>query len=177
MQRIFLTQEGYPYLCQLPLAQRRKFAPALLKLLAASQAADAGMENFSCGDVRTFLLNLDSEYQALIRQMDHPDEGPSWIILTVAPKGDIRERASTLRLAWDGETATVLRVASDGCAALNAENGPERGLAQADHRLLADMIESVAQAHCRRLLYLARRRRSHRGDENQLAVFAPFQSG
>src|SRR6476469_4522188 len=38
-------------------------------------------------------------------------------------------------------------VAAAGRAALHAEHRPKRGLAQADHRLLADVIERVAEAH------------------------------
>ena len=39
-----------------------------------------------------------------------------------------------------------LRVAAAGRAALDAEAGPERRLAQAAHRLLADEVEAVAEA-------------------------------
>ena len=50
-----------------------------------------------------------------------------------------------------------LRVAAAGGAALHAEHRAERGLAQADHRLLADVVERVAQAHRGGGLAFARR--------------------
>ena len=52
-----------------------------------------------------------------------------------------------------------LRVASSGRPALLPETGPERRLAQADHRLLADAVQTVAKADRRRGLALASRRR------------------
>ena len=63
-----------------------------------------------------------------------------------------------------------LRIAAAGGAALHAEAGAERGLAQAQHRLLADAVERVGEADRGRRLALARRRRGDRGDEDQLAV-------
>ena len=63
-----------------------------------------------------------------------------------------------------------LRKAAAGRAALHAEAGAERGLAQADDGLFADPVERVAQAHRRRGLAFAGRRRIDRGDEDQLAV-------
>ena len=63
-----------------------------------------------------------------------------------------------------------LGVAAAGRAALHAEHGPERGLAQADHRLLADVVERVAEADRGRGLALAGRRRGDRGDQDELAV-------
>src|SRR5271155_3985938 len=63
-----------------------------------------------------------------------------------------------------------LRVASARRASLQAETGTERGLAQADDRLLADAVERVAETDRRRRLALARRRRADRGHENELAV-------
>jgi hypothetical protein len=68
-----------------------------------------------------------------------------------------------------------LGVTAAGGTALHAERGPQRGLAQAQHRLLADVIERVGQAHGRRGLALARRRRRDRRDENELAVRPPLQ--
>ena len=68
-----------------------------------------------------------------------------------------------------------LRVAAAGRAALDAEAGPERRLAQAHHRLLADAVEAVAETDRRRRLALAGRRRADRGDEDQLAAFAVLE--
>src|SRR5690606_26565141 len=63
-----------------------------------------------------------------------------------------------------------LRVAAAGTAALAAEAGPKRRLANADHRLLADAIQRVAETDGRRRLALPGRGRRDRGDEDQLAV-------
>ena len=63
-----------------------------------------------------------------------------------------------------------LRVAAAGRAALHAEAGPERRLAQADRGALADAVQRVAEADRRRGLPLAGRRRVDGGDEDQLAV-------
>ncbi len=63
-----------------------------------------------------------------------------------------------------------LRVSAARCAALDAEAGPERGLAQRHDRLLADAVEAVSEADCRRRLALAGRRRVDGRDEDQLAV-------
>src|SRR3546814_14745532 len=63
-----------------------------------------------------------------------------------------------------------LGVAAAGGAALHAEAGPERGLAQAHHRLLADPVEAVAEADGGRRLALAGRRRRDRRHQDELAV-------
>ena len=63
-----------------------------------------------------------------------------------------------------------LGIAAAGGAALHAEHGAQRGLAQADDRLLADLAEGVAEAHRGRGLALARGRGADRGHEDQLAV-------
>ena len=64
-----------------------------------------------------------------------------------------------------------LRVAAAGGAALHAEGGPERRLAQAQHRLLADVVERVGEADRRGGLAFARRRWRDRGHQDQLAAF------
>src|ERR1700733_3221939 len=63
-----------------------------------------------------------------------------------------------------------LSVASAGRTSLQAEARPERGLAQADDRLLADAVERIAEADRRRRLALARRGGVDRGHKNELAV-------
>src|SRR5262249_1657205 len=70
----------------------------------------------------------------------------------------------------DGLHGHDLGIAAAGSTTLDAEAGAEAGLAQADHRLLADPVEPVAEAHRRRCLALARRRRGDGGDQDQLAV-------
>ena len=69
-----------------------------------------------------------------------------------------------------------LGIAAAGRTALDAEAGAEAGLAQADHRLLADAVEAVAEADRGRGLALARRRRGDRGDQDQLAVGLGFHA-
>ena len=68
-----------------------------------------------------------------------------------------------------------LGIAAAGGAALHAEGRAERRLAQAQHRLLADVIERVGQADRGRGLALAGRRRRDRGDQDQLAVRLALQ--
>jgi hypothetical protein len=69
-----------------------------------------------------------------------------------------------------------LRVAAAGRAALHAEHGTEARLAQADDRLLADVIETVPQAHGGRRLPLAGGRRAHGGDQDELPVRLALQA-
>ena len=63
-----------------------------------------------------------------------------------------------------------LGVAAAGGAALDAEAGAQARLAQAEHRLFADLVERVGQSHRGRGLALAGRRRRDRRDQDQLAV-------
>ncbi len=63
-----------------------------------------------------------------------------------------------------------LGVAAAGRAALHAEGRAERRLAQAQHRLLADVVERVGEADRGGGLALAGRRRRDRRDQDQLAV-------
>jgi len=63
-----------------------------------------------------------------------------------------------------------LRVAAAGGAALDAEDGAERRLAQRQDRAAADLAEPLRQRHRRRRLALARRRRRDRRHVDQLRV-------
>ena len=63
-----------------------------------------------------------------------------------------------------------LRVAAAGSASLDAEDRPERGLAQAEHGLLAEDAEPLGQRHGGRGLPLPRRCRRDRRDVDQLRV-------
>ena len=63
-----------------------------------------------------------------------------------------------------------LRVAAAGRSALHAEHRTKAGLAQRDHRLLADMVQCVAQAHRRGGLALSGPRGADRGNQHQLAI-------
>ena len=68
-----------------------------------------------------------------------------------------------------------LRIAAAGGTAFDAEAGPERRLAQAHHRLLADVIERVGKPDRRRGLALAGRRRSDSRHQDQLAVLLALE--
>jgi hypothetical protein len=68
-----------------------------------------------------------------------------------------------------------LGIAAAGGAALHAEARTERGLAQGAHRLLADHVQRVGEAHGRRRLAFARGRRRDRRHQNELAVLLVFQ--
>ena len=63
-----------------------------------------------------------------------------------------------------------LREAAAGRAALHAEHRPQARLAQADDRLLADLIERIAESDRGRGLAFAGGRRAQRRHQNQLAV-------
>src|SRR5262245_6663726 len=63
-----------------------------------------------------------------------------------------------------------LRVAAAGRAALHPKAGAERGLAQAQHGFLADVIERVRQSDGGGGLSFSRRRRSNSGNQNELSV-------
>jgi len=54
--------------------------------------------------------------------------------------------------------------------AFHAEHRSQARLAQANHRLLADLVERVSESHRGRRLALARGRGTQRGDQNELAV-------
>jgi len=58
--------------------------------------------------------------------------------------------------------------AATGCPALDAENRPHRGLAQADHRLPAQAVQRITQTDGGRGLALARRRGADGRDQHQL---------
>ena len=63
-----------------------------------------------------------------------------------------------------------LRVTAARSAALHPEIGPERGFADADHRLFADRVQTVAQTHRRRRLAFTRGCRVDRGHKDKFAV-------
>ena len=65
-----------------------------------------------------------------------------------------------------------LRIAAARRTALDAEHGPERRLAQAEHRVLADVSEALREGDGRRSLPFARLRRRDRRDVDQLRVRA-----
>src|SRR5262245_53994289 len=68
-----------------------------------------------------------------------------------------------------------LGIAAAGGPALDAEAWAERGLANTQHRLFAEIIESISQTDGGRGLALARRRRGDCGNQDQLAVGPTLQ--
>jgi hypothetical protein len=69
-----------------------------------------------------------------------------------------------------------LRHAAPGRAALHPEIGPERGLADAHHRLLADPAQPVAKPDRRRRLALACGRRVDRRHQHEPPVAPPRET-
>ena len=63
-----------------------------------------------------------------------------------------------------------LGIASPCGAPLHAEARPQRGLAEADHRLLPDGAERIGQTHRRRRFPLPCRGRTHCGHQDQLPI-------
>ena len=88
-------------------------------------------------------------------------------------------RADGVEIAREVEVDVLhghhLRIAPAGRPALEAEARPQARLAQADHGLLADAPEAVAQAHGGRRLALARGRGGDGGDQDQLALGAALE--
>ena len=64
-----------------------------------------------------------------------------------------------------------LRVSAASRTTLDAEDGPEGGLAQRDDHVLANLAHAIGQAHRRGGLALARRRRRDGCHEDELAVW------
>jgi hypothetical protein len=87
---------------------------------------------------------------------------------------EVVRRADRVDVACEVEVHVLhrddLRVAAAGRAALDAEHGAERSLPQAEHRVLADVAETLRERHRRRRLALARLRRRDRRDVDQLPV-------
>ena len=94
--------------------------------------------------------------------------------LSISADEQVVRRGDGVEVAGEVEVDVLhrhhLRVAAAGRAALHAEARAERRLAQAQHRLLADVVERVGEADRGGGLALARRRRRDRGDQDQLAV-------
>src|SRR5690606_12477713 len=69
-----------------------------------------------------------------------------------------------------------LRIAAAGCAAFHAETRPEARFAEADRRPAAEPVQPVAETDAGGGLTFTRRRRRHRGDEDQLPVRARVET-
>ena len=126
----------------------------------------------------------DDRAQRAVVHVDHapPEDAPLIEAELVAPvdvivdqRGEqVVRRADGVEIAGEMEVDVLHRhhlgIAAAGGAALHAEARPERRLARAADRLLADPVEAVAQAHRRRGLALAGGRRGDRGDQDQASV-------
>src|SRR6266436_3677291 len=94
--------------------------------------------------------------------------------MSIARRQEMVGRPDGMQIAGEMQIDVLhrhdLSVAAARGPALDAEAGPKRGLAQAQHRLFAEMVERVGEADRGRGLTLARRRRGDRGNQDQLAV-------
>jgi hypothetical protein len=147
---------------------------------------EAGLARIAVGDAAE---RADDLAQCAVVHVHHPAPGDAAAIDAerVAPvdvvvdqrRKQIVRRGDGMEVAGKMEVNVLHRhdlgVAAAGRAALHAEGGPERRLAQAADRLLADVVERIGQAHGGRRLAFARRRRRDRGDEDQLAVLLAGQ--
>ena len=127
--------------------------------------------------------------QGAVVHVDHPAPGDAALVDAegVAPvdmvvdqgREQVVRDADGMEVAGEMEIDVLhghdLRIAAAGRPALHPEAGTERGLAQADRGLLADPVETVAEAHGGGGLALPRRRRIDRGHQDQLAVGAILQ--
>ena len=121
--------------------------------------------------------------QATVIHVHHPAPGDTaridaWFVVPVDVVVDHRgeqvvRRGDGVEVAGEVEVDLVHRhdlgEAAAGGAALHAEAGAERGLAQAEHRLLADPAQRIGKADGGRRLAFAGGGRVDRGDEDQLA--------
>ena len=167
--------------------------------LRSSDEAEDGHDLGGDGDVEAVLAReavgdaaerVDDLAQRAIVHVEHAPPGDAARVEAeaVAPvdvvvdhrRQQIVRRRDGVEVAGEVEVDVLHRhdlgVAAAGRAALDAEARPERGLAQAHHRLLADAVEAVAETDGRRRLAFAGRRRADGGDENELAVLGVLQA-
>ena len=142
---------------------------------------EAGLARITVGDAAE---RTDDLAQGAVVHVHHaaPDDAAAVDAERIAPidvvvdqrRQKIMRRGDGVEIAGEVEVDVLhrdhLRVAAAGRAALHAERRSERRLAQAQHRLLADVIERVGEADRGGGLAFARRRRRNRGDQNELAV-------
>ena len=170
-------------------------AEPLLEVLEAGGEAEHGHDLGGDGDVEAVLARKavgdaaqrgDDLAQRAVVHVDRPPPGDPALVEAerVAPVDVVVEHrrqqvvgaADGVEVAGEVQVDLLHRhdlgVAAAGGPALHAEAGAERRLAQGDHRLLADAVQPVAQAHRRRGLALAGGRRVDRGDQHQAAVGA-----
>jgi len=112
--RLFLSQEGFLGLRQIPLAERKSFIQALQPLLSHSEGQKSPLQPIKSGDSHLFSLDLDERTQALFRQfLDSSHAQGAWVLMAICPKEELGEIAKRLRFFWDGETTGLIRVQPD----------------------------------------------------------------
>ncbi len=149
--------------------------------LGGDRDVEAGFARIAVGDAAE---RADDLAQRAVVHVHHAPPGDAAAVDAerIAPvdvivdqrREQIVRRGDRMEVAGEMEVDVLhrndLRVTAAGSAALHAEGRPERRLAQAEHRLLADVVERVGEADRRRRLALAGGRRRDRGDQDQLAV-------
>ena len=110
----------------------------------------------------------------VMRRTSKPSSLPWWRWLSSSAESRLLAQRDRVEVAGEVQVDVLhrhhLRVAAAGRTALDAEHRAERGLAQADDRLLADAVERVAEADRGGGLAFAGGRRADRRDQDQLAV-------
>ena len=120
-----------------------------------------------------------TRFQAM-RRTSNPSSLPWWTWLSIS--ADSRLWASPMALKSPvkcrlmSSIGTTCAIAAAGRAALHAEHGPEARLAQADHGLLADPVQRIAEPDGGRGLALAGGRRADGRHQDQLAVGLVLQA-
>ena len=120
-----------------------------------------------------------TRFQAM-RRTSKPSSLPWWMWLSISADSRLCARPmalkSPVKCRLMSSIGTTCAIAAAGGAALHAEHRPQARLAQADHRLLADLVERIAESDRRRGLALARGRRAQGGDQNEFAVGLVLQA-
>ena len=170
-------------------------AEALLEILEVRRQAEDRHDLGGDRDVEAVLAReavgdaaerVDDRAQRAVVHVQHAAPGDAALVdaervapvdVVVDQRGEQVVRAGDgVEVAGEVEVDVLHRhdlgIAAAGRAALDAEAGAERGLAQAAHGLLADAVEAVAEADRGRRLAFAGRRRGDGGDQDQLAVLA-----
>ena len=173
-------------------------AELLFELLEVRSEAEGGHHLRGDGDVETVLAGKavawpeadDDLAKRAVVHVEHAPPGDAPLIEAerVAPvhvivdhrSEQIVRRCYGVKVAGEVEVDLLhrrdLSAAAAGRAPLDPETGPERRLAQADDRLLADTVERVAEADGGRRLALAGGGRADCADKDELAVRAVLKA-
>ena len=107
---MFLAQEGFVGLRQVPLEARLKFASKLTEVISDRSDLKDLLKKVKAGDLNTYSLELNADYQALFRQFSDDTNEITLVLLGVCHKDGFDEMAKCLRFFWDGETTGLIRV-------------------------------------------------------------------